>query len=462
MPVAFTVRNPKTTALRALNYSPASEAFRRKASGSNCSRLGSLLANMGPAYGSVFTRLDCERTYGVELLSQGDMFSTEPQGRVIRRDSMPVPEDHRIKKWQVLVAGAGTLGPTELFGRSILADGRLTDKYVGPHAMVLTFREERSPLSLYCYAFLSTAAGIGCVRATSYGTKVLGLRSDLLSDLPIPLASESVVEKIACLIAESVEYRESFAAEVSAAREPILQIPEVKEAIGYCKERRRRCLVWHGDLPTISAWNYASTGGALEYLQRKWSGRLSDIVRSEDMFYGPRFARIPSVAPYGIDFESQRDVFLLRPILRRIVHPGCADRLLFVPDSALLVGGQGQLEEGNLFGRVELAAFNSGRGAITEAIFRILTPEKSSELMFAYLSTELGLAFMRNAAVGTSVPKMNPALLEQIPIPDTDSSTRAKIVAHVRSAIHAKEKANAAESEAIRLVSQEIIPKWLN
>jgi hypothetical protein len=380
MAVAFTVIQPNPTALRALNYSPASEAFRRKADGRNCSRLGSLVSSMGRAYGSVFTRRDCDRRYGVELLSQGDMFATETQGRVIRRDSMPVPEDHQIKKWQILVAGAGTLGPTELFGRSIIADARLVDKYVGPHAMVLTSNEVASPLSLYCYAFLCTSAGIDCVRSTSYGTKVLGLRSDLLADMPIPIAPEGVVENIATLIRDAVSNREAFAKHIQAARDPILQIREVQEAIALCSERKRRCLVWGGPLPTMSAWNYASTGGALEYLQRKWSGRLSDVVNPRDMFYGPRSVRITCSPPHGIDFQSQRDVFLLRPIRRRIVHPGCDDRLLFVPESALLVGGQGQLEEGNLFGRVELAAFNSSGAAITEAIFRILPPAHNSEL----------------------------------------------------------------------------------
>src|SRR5579871_5596056 len=117
MAVAFTVEHPKSTALRALNYTPSVEAFKKKAAKRRCSRLGSLLSSMGPAYGTVFTRIDCEREFGIELLSQSDMFAAEPQGRVIRRDSMPNPDDHKIQKWQVLIAAAGTLGETELYGR---------------------------------------------------------------------------------------------------------------------------------------------------------------------------------------------------------------------------------------------------------------------------------------------------------------------------------------------------------
>ncbi len=416
---------------------------------------------MGPAYGSVFTRIDCDRQYGVELLAQSDMFAAETHGRIIRRDCMPKPDEHCITKWQVLIAGAGTLGATELFGRSIIADSRLVGKYVGPHAMVLNFHDSSSSLSLYTYAFLSTATGITCVRATSYGTKVLGLRSDLLSNLPIPIPTDGVLNRIAELIHDCVNQRERFAEEIRAARTPVLELPEVKEALRMCANRAPRCLYWRGALPTLSAWNYASTSGALSFLQKQWPGRLSDVVDPADMFYGPRSARVPCEPPYGIDFQSQRDIFMMRPIKRRIVRPACDDRLLFAPKSALLVGGQGQLEEGNLFGQVELAAFHDGNPGITEAIFRLVPREDELEVLYAYLSTDLGLAFLRNTAIGTSVPKINPTLIQQLPIPSFNNKTAANIKAHIRQAVSARQNANAAEAEAIRIVEQEVLPEWL-
>src|SRR5262249_2471363 len=122
---AFAVDSPKPTALRALNYSPYLEAFRRPKRSQQSLRLGDLLTSIGPAYGAVFTRHDCHPKHGIELISQTDMFSAEPSGRVIRLDSMANPEKHHVKRWQVLIAGAGTLGETELYGRSIIADARL-------------------------------------------------------------------------------------------------------------------------------------------------------------------------------------------------------------------------------------------------------------------------------------------------------------------------------------------------
>ena len=64
------------------------------------------------------------------------------------------------------------------------------------------------------------------------------------------------------------------------------------EARTMCEARKARCIVRNGALPTLQAWTYASTGGALEFLQRKWPGRLGDVLKPNGVFNGPRFVRI--------------------------------------------------------------------------------------------------------------------------------------------------------------------------
>jgi hypothetical protein len=425
---AFAVSAPRVTALRALNYTPAVEAFRSKAARRSCRTFGDLLSDIGRGYGAVFTRVDCARGYGIELLAQGDMFGTEPVGRIIRRDCIPDPDAHRIDRWQVLIAGAGTLGENELYGRSMIADQRLENRYVGPDAMVMTFDSPGSSESLYAYAFLCTGVGIRCVRATSYGTKVLRVRSEMLSDLPIPFASDDIVERVARLVKSTVLNREAYAMAIGAARAVIDEIPDVQIATQMCAQRRAACVAYDGPLSTtIAAWNYASTGGALAYLHGKWNGRLKDLIIPAGMFNGPRFARISCVPPFGVDFWSQRDTFLMRPVPRRIMHPGFGDRLLFVPDEAILVCSLGQLEEGNLFGRAELAAFGASSGAITQHILRLIPTDGNSDLLYAFSSTKLGLALIRGCAIGTSVPMMHTGLLRELPVPQLDADALKQV-----------------------------------
>jgi len=76
----FVVSQPDSTALRALNYSPAVELLRRRERGADAIPLATCLSDLGSSYGSVFTRHDCDSPHGIELLSQGDMFSVDPQG----------------------------------------------------------------------------------------------------------------------------------------------------------------------------------------------------------------------------------------------------------------------------------------------------------------------------------------------------------------------------------------------
>jgi hypothetical protein len=462
MRAAFLVSDASPTALRALNYSPASEAFKTKGRSRRCEKLVNLIGQMGPGYGAVFTRIDCRRDFGIELMSQSDMFATEPRGRIIRRDSIPVPDDHRVSRWQVLLAGAGTLGETELFGRPIIADGRLVDRYVGPDAFVLTFKEPESAASLYAYAFLCTRAGVGCVRATSYGTKILRFRSDLLADMPIPFGSDQQVEQVANLVRSAVEHREFFARKLVQARRPIEELKDVREAWNACSEEKARCVLWRQDLPTLSAWNYASIGDVLRSLREKWPSRISDFVEEGGIFLGPRFGRIPASPPHGIDFVSQRDVFLMRPVPRRIVRPLVPDRLLFVPPHAILLGANGQLTEGTLFGHAELAAFSDINYAITGHIMRLLISSPTeANWLFAFLSTKLGMALLRTTAIGTSVPTMHVGLLGRLPVPELTPNAKQEVNKHVQEAVEARRAAAAAEQEAIRIIEEEILPEWL-
>jgi len=88
----------------------------------------------------------------------------------------------------------------------------------------------------------------------SYGTKVLRLRSEMLSDLPIPFAPEEVVDRVARLIETAVLSREAYADAVCAARAVIEALPEVQTATEMCGQRKARCLAYEGkSFMTIAA-----------------------------------------------------------------------------------------------------------------------------------------------------------------------------------------------------------------
>src|SRR5690348_7891143 len=121
MPEAFLAGGVGPSSLCAFNYNPLVERLRAKRSTS----LGQVPCRITDSVGDIFTALLCAPGHGVQLLSQVDTFSSDPNGKWVRPDSMNRPEIHRLKKWQIAVAGAGQMAEGNLFGRSILVDERL-------------------------------------------------------------------------------------------------------------------------------------------------------------------------------------------------------------------------------------------------------------------------------------------------------------------------------------------------
>lgn len=458
---AFAVGEPGSAALRAINYSREVETFRKPRRGLFTTvPLRSLLATFAESYWAVFTRIDCERVTGVQLLTQTDMFSAEPEGRIIRRDSMPRPEDHLVRRWQVLIAGAGQMNEGNLFGKSIIADNRLAGGYLGPHAAALGFQEPGSEANLWTYAFLNTQVGTRAVRSCAFGTSVPGLRLDLLAALPIPFPEqEGVLRRVAALVRRCVEQRETYQAELRKARDILLALPEMRAALEMCSDRRARCVVWDGQLPTFNAWNYAGAGDALAFLRRKWSARLGDFLQRDGIFKGGRNARVACDPPHGVDFFSQRDVFAIRAAPRRVQRLSTND--LEVTPDLLLLASRGQMNEGALFGRIERACHLPPSATVTEDITRLRPIPGAGSLLFAFLSTSLGTALLRTTAYGTSIPGMRVDLLRDLPVPDLTSSAFSTVALQVDRASVARVEASRTESEAIRIVDEEVLPAWL-
>ncbi|MCU0647282.1 MAG: hypothetical protein MUF00_04770 [Gemmatimonadaceae bacterium] len=458
--IAFSVAAPKASALRALNYSPFAEKFRQHAS-RKVQRLRDLVDSAGASFGAVFTRVDCEVDAGVELLSQVDVFAAEPACRVIRRDSMPRPDNHLVRRGQILIAAAGQMGESTLFGRCMLADGRLAGKYLGPDVLALTFRDEAKDAK-YAYAVLGSRYGLQLIRSAAYGTSIPRVRQDLLLDLPIPDADSATRDRIVMLVERAMQERERFAAELGAARAPVELLPEMQRAHAACAARRVRVGVQSPPFRTLSAWNHVSTGAAHPLLQHAWKARLGDVVPIDGIFNGLRFGRLECAPPYGIELLSQRDVFLLRPVPQRVSHPGFSDRKLFVPADSLLVGGAGTLGEGEIFGRAVYVSEGMSRYAVTEHMLRVQPRPEHAPLAYAFLSTLVGRRLLRSTAVGTKILSMRPDLLRALPFPDVDEATAAIVKQHLLEAMRARDAADRAEAEAIRLVETEVIPEWLN
>jgi hypothetical protein len=464
---AHVVASVSSSTIRALNHAPeTSRLARPPAHGAarhwGCRELRAIAGEIGRAYARVLLRVDCAPEHGDELLSQVDIFAAEPEGRVIRGDLMPFVDDLRIRRGDVLMAGAGQMGEATLFGRSIIADDRLAGRLAAGDVMIVRFEAPDSSLSLYTYAFLTSRSGLSAIRACAYGTSIPRIRPDLLARLPVPVPDEGTQSRVARLVRKAMDDREIYLRELQAGRRIIEELPEMREGRAMCAERKARWTIWSRELPSICAWNYASTGGALETLLRRWNGRVHDVVPVAGIFRGGRCQRIACEPPYGIEFLSQRDVFSVRPIPRRILLPPLDRSLVFVEAGTLLVGGQGTLGEGEIFGRVAFTTPDIASLGVTEHLLRIQPSDPAqAAVAYAFLSTLVGRRLLRATGVGTKLLSLRPDLILRLPFPDLPPATSQRVAKHLRHASVARVSGAKAEAEAIRIVEEEVIPAWL-
>lgn len=446
--------------MRALNYSPLIDRLRARSTQST-PVLRDVTKEIGRAYAKVLTRVACAPEFGEELLSQVDLFAIEPEGRWIRGDLMSFCEDLRIRRGDILVAGAGQIGESTLFGRALIADTRLVGKLAAGDVMVLRAESPDADEWLYVYAFLLSDFGLRAIRACAYGTSIPRMRPDLLSQLPIPIPETKTVKLVAELIRKASTGREKAHEAVLAARRTIESSRVMKEAAASCTRTTPRASMWAGDLPAICARPFVSVGGALQQLLAESRTRVADLLQPNGAYFGLLRQRTPCSAGHGVQLVSQRDSLSVRPLGQWIARPRIERRAVFCEPNTIVTSGKGGLGEGHSVGVPALVTARRSHFAYNEDLLRLVPNPSAVGLLYAFLSTRVGRQFLRSTAAGTIVSRLRVDFILRLPVPEVSESENAEVQdAVVRATLHLDE-ASEAEANALALV-EETVRKWLD
>ena len=125
------------------------------------------------------------------------------------------------------------------------------------------------------------------------------------------------------------------------------------------------------------------------------------------------------------------------------------------------MAARGTLAEGELFGRPIMVAGALERLGLTGDLLRLVLRPPHSPIAYAFLSTLVGRRLIRSTAVGTKILQLRFDLFRRLPFPDLAEDVRTKVQSHMELATASREGAEAAESEAIRLVEEEVLASWL-
>lgn len=454
---SFTVASISQVALRALNYSPVADQLRR--SSRKTMRLADCVTNLGDSSSRV-TRVECDADYGVRMLGQTDTYAIEPQGKWIRTPESNDLAKLTIRRGDILIAGAGQVGATTLFGRPVIADSRLVGCILGGDTLALNPKTPR--IGALLFAYLLSPTGRDLLVSTAYGTSIPRIHLNLVGNLPVPVCDGKTLDVIVEEASAVVQAREEYAVRISDARAVIERREEMQTALAECRTRQLRTRMWRDTLlGSLGAWNYISAGKALATLRTVWNARLADWLEADGWYYGLLRQRTECTPHHGVPLITQRDALSIRPLPSWIALPDMPRRSLFSEPGTIVMAGRGTLGENELFARPAAITPYLSRFVLTQDLVRVVPKHEWRGPAFAYLSTMVGRRLLRTAAVGTKILQLRKDLQLQLPVPDLTVAEVATINNHYDSAVLAFDRALLAEDRLQHIIEKEVLPKWL-
>ncbi len=148
-----------------------------------------------PYYTGRFKRLASSSSSAVELYSQSDLFALKPQGQMISPRTVPTSGKVLTEKGSILVAGVGTLGENEIFGRAKFVWGYLEGKLVAQHIIRFEPNEEVIDPG-YLFAVINSKLWFRIFRSSVCGTNLLGFIVPMLNQMPIPRFDKMIEDAI--------------------------------------------------------------------------------------------------------------------------------------------------------------------------------------------------------------------------------------------------------------------------
>ena len=146
-----------------------------------------------------FPRIEVNSDKGIMLINQSDIFNRIIDGKNISRRK--VKTDNLVKYGEVLIAGVGTLGESEIFCRVVFANEDIQGQLVSGE--FIRMRTNENIPSGYLFAWLSTDFGFRFIRSTQSGTKQCRPIQKLLLEMPVPVLDKGIMMKIHNMVTEA-------------------------------------------------------------------------------------------------------------------------------------------------------------------------------------------------------------------------------------------------------------------
>ncbi len=396
--------------------------------------------------GGIFKRMFVDDIkYGFPYISAQHMMNTNPLdvAKIISKKYTPRQEEMSLKENQILVSCAGTVGNVRLIAKDLVG-------VIGSQDIIRVNPDDTKLPYGYLYAYLASKTAYNYIQSYIYGSVVPRIEPNTLFKLPIPILSAEKQQQIHQLIVEASELRVEANRLLKEAQKIFnskLDLQKRTNIISQISSKTLKNNMRFGGNFFLSKGNDFEN----QILKMKFS-TLSTYVKN--IFTSGRDKRNYTNKNKGIPFLSNGDISSFNPFnsCNYIVKKNVKDHSLIKRDM-ILAGRVGQDTVGKIYLPYNLLIDT----VASDNIIRIqVRNEENINMIFAFLSSDIGNEIIRKRKTGVGQPFVTEEMFLNIPIPKIEEDEIFFINENIESYRENIDISLSLELKAIALIEKEI------
>lgn len=402
---------------------------------------------------------------GIPFMSSSDiLYADVNKVKRVSKKYTESLEEMKLEAGWILISRSGTIG------NCVYTNKQHAQKLASEHVIRI------SPNDIlrkgYLYAYLASRHGHSLLTQGTFGGVIQHIEPDFVAGIPIPVMPDLFQARVDTNIQSSATFREEAADLIAKAEH------KLKDALGledlsvddydyFGPRNDNRQVSTHvvniQEIGTTS-FNAFCHSRRINQLRNNIQNtiRLKDVLVGENTFSTGSFSRIEVKGGNGVMLINQSDIFDTIVKGKWISKRKINITNNMVSYGEVLVAGVGTLGENETFCRALFANEDLVGQLISGEFIRMKCNEKMpSGYLFTWLNSDYGFRLIRSTHSGTKLCRPIPSLFLQIPVPVLDKDKMDEIDQMVRTAFTKRHQANVLETEAIKMVEDEI-DKWNN
>lgn len=400
----------------------------------------------------LFTRIYCDKKYGVPYISSSEMSEIEPpiNSRFISKELTNNINQYIIKRGQILVSAAGTVGSIVLATKEL--DG------VAGTSDILRINVVMETNLGFVYTYLTSSFGANELANLAYGAIIKRVRGFQLAELKTPIIENKSKFRINELVLKALENRDEANNLLKQARSLVLKnnnLPELFENNQDSLYRKTNLKEFTDDFRLDSHFYNPMAEEAVKNVKKYSSDyrKLNDNV-AENVFYLNRFTRTFVDESFGVPYMAGRDIIKVRPTDVSYLSYTETSGL----DAYKLKEGWILMTCSGTLGRTCFIYKNYENWVGTHDLIRIVpSVDFDSGYLYAFLSSDYGYHQALRYKHGAVIDHLTPDQVAEIIVPIPTVKQQKEIGDLVRCAYDLRAEAIRLENEAQAILTEALI-----